>query len=120
MEQVILLLVLTTAASGQYLFQHQQPIAIALQQSLQPVHSAPQTTVPLAHQAVIENSISESQLPMHLIRSKDFLRNPKTADALAKDSWLTNKEMPVFHREADDISRDEIYKIFKNAGFLHS
>ena len=96
----------------------QQPIAYALQAQpslFQPV----QQPAPIAHPAVVDNAIKESQLPDDLIRSNQFYRNPKTADALAKESWFTDKEMPVFNREAEKIPREQIVKIFKNAGFIH-
>lgn len=72
----------------------------------------------LAHPAVVENSIAESRLPPDLLKSHRFYSNPHTAEGLARDSWLTDKEAPVFEREADKISRDQVFKIFKNAGFL--
>lgn len=72
----------------------------------------------LAHPAVVENSIAESQLPPELSKSHRFYSNPHIADALARDSWLTDKEAPVFEREADKIPREQVFKIFKNAGFL--
>lgn len=117
MNFILALATLIGATSAQFLIQ--QPIPYTLQHH-QPIVAAPQPPQSLAHPAVIENAINESHLPAELIRSKSFLRNPKTADALAKDSWLTDKEMPVFDREAEKIPRDQVYKIFKNAGFLHS
>lgn len=72
----------------------------------------------LAHPANVENSIAESQLPPELLKSHRFYSNPATAAALARESWLTDKESPVFDREAEKIPRDQIFKIFKNAGFL--
>lgn len=72
----------------------------------------------LAHPAVVENSIAESQLPPELLKSQRFYSNPHVSEALARDSWLTDREAPVFDREADKIPREQVYKIFKNAGFL--
>lgn len=72
----------------------------------------------LAHPAVVDNTIAESQLPPELLKSNRFYSNPHIAAALARDSWLTEKEAPVFDREAEKIPREQIYKIFKNAGFL--
>lgn len=72
----------------------------------------------LAHPAVIENSIRESELPPELSKSARFYADPKTAAVLAGESWFTNKEMPVFEREADNIPRENIVKLFKNAGFI--
>ncbi|XP_055309940.1 uncharacterized protein LOC129573466 [Sitodiplosis mosellana] len=72
----------------------------------------------LAHPAVVENSIAESRLPSELLKSHRFYSNPHVAEALARDSWLTDKEAPVFDREAEKIPREQVLKIFKNAGFL--
>lgn len=72
----------------------------------------------LAHPAVVENSIREAALPPEFQRSNRFYSNPKIAAALAKDSWLTSKESPVFDREAEKIPREQVFKIFKNAGFI--
>ncbi|XP_057658016.1 uncharacterized protein LOC130894961 [Diorhabda carinulata] len=63
----------------------------------------------IAHPAVVENSKAESQLPPGLLNP--FYKNPVIASALASESWFANKEFPVHHREADNISREEIYKI---------
>jgi len=38
---------------------------------------------------------------------------------LAKESLLTKKEMAVVHREAEKIPREQVYKLFKNAGYLN-
>lgn len=115
MQYLIVLLTIAGISSAQYVVPH-QPIAYALQ----PLASEPAVheVSSLAHRAVIENSFRESQLPAELIRSNHFYRNPKTAEALAKDSWLTDKEMPVFDREAEKIPREQVLKIFKNAGFI--
>lgn len=72
----------------------------------------------LGHPAVIENSILESQYPPELLKSNRFYSNPHIASGLARESWLTSKEAPVFEREADKIPREQVFKIFKNAGFL--
>lgn len=126
MKSIIItfLVIAITTTSAQYLFQQQQPIAYALQPQSSTIHLQqqqlqPQQQISLAHPAVVENSINESHLPAELIRSDTFYRNPKTANALAKDSWLTDKEMPVFEREAEKIPREQVVKIFKNAGFIH-
>lgn len=63
----------------------------------------------LSHPAVVENAIAESQLPPQLLNP--FYKNPVTADALAKQSWFTDKEFPVHHREAEKIPRSKIYEI---------
>lgn len=72
----------------------------------------------LAHPAVVANSIAESELPPELSKSHRFYSNPHVAAGLARSSWLTDKESPVFDREADKIPREQVFKIFKNAGFL--
>ncbi|CAG9862988.1 unnamed protein product [Phyllotreta striolata] len=63
----------------------------------------------LEHPAVVRNSIAESQLPHQL--KNPFYNNPVLASALAQESWFGDKEFPVHHREAERISREEIYKI---------
>lgn len=99
-------------------YQH-QPIAYTLQRNPRLLHPAPVADASqLAHRAVIENSIRESELPSELIRSNQFYSNPRIAAGLAKASWFTEKEMPVFDREAEKIPREQVFKIFKNAGFI--
>ncbi|KAJ8932012.1 hypothetical protein NQ314_015028 [Rhamnusium bicolor] len=71
--------------------------------------SAPQQETDISHPAVVENAIAESQLPSELLNP--FYKNPGIASALAKESWFTNKEFLVRHREAEKIPRQEIYKI---------
>lgn len=80
-------------------------------------HLAP-VSQPYAHPSVIENSVHESQLPPELSKSNRFYKNPHIASALAKESWFTDKEMPVIDREAEKIPRDMVYKLFKNAGWV--
>jgi hypothetical protein len=70
---------------------------------------APQPAETLAHPAVVENAIAESQLPTELLNP--FYKNPAIAAGLAKESWFTNKEYPVHHREAEKIPRSEIFKL---------
>ncbi|KAJ8974099.1 hypothetical protein NQ317_018946 [Molorchus minor] len=77
--------------------------------SLPGIFPASQPPTDLAHPAVVENAIAESQLPPGLLNP--FYKNPAIASALAKESWFTNKESPVRHREAERIPREEIYKI---------
>lgn len=68
------------------------------------------------HPEVLANSIAESQLPPEMLN--DFYKNPAIANMLAKESWFGNKETPVFDRETAKISRSEIYKIFRRAGWI--
>lgn len=70
----------------------------------------------IAHQAVIANNAWEQQLPPNLLKSAKFYGNPRTAEFLAQESWLTDKESPVFSRKAEEIDRMQITKIFHNAG----
>jgi hypothetical protein len=72
----------------------------------------------IEHPAVINSQIWEHSLPSELLKSDKFYSNPKTAARLAADSWFTDKEHPVFDREAEKIERNQINKIFVNAG-LH-
>lgn len=72
----------------------------------------------LAHPAVVANAIAESELPPELSKSHRFYSNPHVAAGLARSSWLTDKEAPVFEREAEKIPREQVFKIFNNAGFL--
>ncbi|XP_060655125.1 uncharacterized protein LOC132790574 [Drosophila nasuta] len=71
-----------------------------------------------AHPSVVQNAQWESELPAELSKSARFYNDPVIAANLAKESLLTRKEMAVVHREAERIPRDQVYKIFKNAGFL--
>uniref|UniRef100_A0A336MT51 CSON003637 protein n=1 Tax=Culicoides sonorensis TaxID=179676 RepID=A0A336MT51_CULSO len=101
-----MLSVIIGAASAQLLIS--QPLPYALQ-----AHRSNS----LAHPVVVANSLAESQLPPQLLN--DQYKNPHIAAALAKESLPINKEMIVFDRETDKIPRDRIFKIFKNAGWVH-
>lgn len=121
---VTLLVVLAVVSICDAQIFHSAPIPYTFQRERQPrilqqlapiaIHDPSE----LAHPAVVENSIREAELPLELQRSNRFYNNPKIAAALAKDSWLTSKESPVFDREADKIPREQVFKIFKNAGFI--
>ncbi|GLV41229.1 uncharacterized protein CBL_04753 [Carabus blaptoides fortunei] len=69
----------------------------------------------LVHQEVALNAEAEAHLPPELLNP--FYKNPRIAAGLAKESWLANKEFPVFHRDTENIPREAIAKIFHNAGF---
>lgn len=71
---------------------------------------------PLAHQAVVDNAIKESNYPPEYINR--FYKNSHVASALAKESELTSKEMLVYDRKAEEIPREQVFKIFKNAGWI--
>ncbi|XP_053956026.1 uncharacterized protein LOC128861711 [Anastrepha ludens] len=113
------------SCSGQIYFHQSTPLAY------QPLHyprySSPQPDFkPIsepnqegyAHPSVVANAEREAQLPAELSKSRRFYSNPHIAAALAKESLLTPKEMPVLDREAEKIDRNEIYKIFHNAGWV--
>lgn len=70
----------------------------------------------LAHRAVVENAIAESQLPSELLNP--FYKNPTIAAGLAKESWFGDKEFPVLHREAEKIPRSEILKVIRRIQHL--
>uniref|UniRef100_A0A1B0D968 Uncharacterized protein n=1 Tax=Phlebotomus papatasi TaxID=29031 RepID=A0A1B0D968_PHLPP len=108
MNAIIAVLLLFGAVSGQFI--QQEPIPLAYYRDATPIHEDP----PLAHPAVVENSLREQQYPAEF--QNNFYKNPHIADALAKESWFTDKEMPVYEREADKIPRGQIVKILKNAG----
>lgn len=63
----------------------------------------------IAHPAVEQNALAESQYAPELLNNQ--YKNPVIAAKLAKESWFTNKEFPVYHREAEKISRHKIYEI---------
>ncbi|XP_044756343.1 uncharacterized protein LOC123314938 [Coccinella septempunctata] len=63
----------------------------------------------IAHPEVVQTALAESQYPPELLN--DQYKNPVIAAKLAKESWFTNKEFPVHHREAEKISRQKIYEI---------
>ncbi|XP_030247063.1 uncharacterized protein LOC108652294 [Drosophila navojoa] len=71
-----------------------------------------------AHPSVVKNAQWESELPHELSKSARFYDDPVIAANLAKESLLTRKEMAVIHREAEKIPREQVYKLFKNAGYL--
>lgn len=71
-----------------------------------------------SHPSVVRNALWESELPAELSKSARFYNDPIIAANLAKESLLTRKEMAVVHREAEKIPREQVYKLFKNAGYL--
>ncbi|KAH8343190.1 hypothetical protein KR059_006274 [Drosophila kikkawai] len=72
-----------------------------------------------AHPSVVRNAQWEAELPPELSKSARFYNDPVIAANLAKESLLTRKEMAVVHREAEKIPREQVYKLFKNAGYLN-
>lgn len=71
-------------------------------------------TQSLAHRDVVLNAQSEAQLPPHLLNP--FYKNPRVAEALAKESWFGPGEMLVRERESEKIPRTSIFSVLKNAG----
>lgn len=114
MKLILALSALFCAASAQVYLQQPIPYGFHAQPTQ---HVIKKVTSPLAHRAVIENSIRESQYPKEYLNK--FYDNPRVAAGLAEASWLTDKEMPVFEREADKVSREEIFKIINHAQFVH-
>lgn len=92
------------------LYFHSSPLTYAASEPLGQYHR------PLAHQAVVDNAIRESHYPPEYINR--FYKNPHIASALAKESELTSKEMLVYDRKAEEIPRDQVFKIFRNAGWI--
>ncbi|KAJ2949045.1 hypothetical protein O0L34_g5986 [Tuta absoluta] len=72
--------------------------------------------LPPPHPAVVQVRREEEQLPFYL-RSR-ALWNPNLQEVLPLSSLLHEGETPVFDREADHVSRQEIYNILTHAGFL--
>lgn len=63
---------------------------------------------------VVINAEQEAQLPAHLLNP--FYKNPRVAEALAKESWFGPGEMLVNDRETQKIPRTRIFSVLKNAG----
>lgn len=113
MKCIVLIIAVIGAVSAQYV-----PIPY-VHQSLEPapIHEVQEENFrPLAHPAVVENARREAEYPPEW--TNDQYKNPKIAEALARESWFTDKEMPVFDRVAEKIPREQVFKLFKNAGFI--
>lgn len=115
-----ILVVVIAAVCGTAFAQYGVPLPY-VHQSLEPapIHEMPDERLPaasLAHPAAIETAERESRYPADW--TNDQYKNPRIAAALAKESWFTDKEMPVFNRVADTIPREQVFKLFKNAGFI--
>ncbi|KAK9511416.1 hypothetical protein O3M35_000077 [Rhynocoris fuscipes] len=111
-QLLILLAVCLCWAAGQ-VFLPQLSVAIqppALQQQL--TYHDP--TRPLAHRDVLLNAEAEAQLPSHLLNP--FYKNPRIAEALAKESWFGPGEVHVTQRETEKIPRTKVVSVLKNAG----
>ncbi|KPJ08432.1 hypothetical protein RR48_12185 [Papilio machaon] len=71
---------------------------------------------PPPHPAVVQVRLEEERLPEDL--RSPALRNPHLQEILPLTSVLHEGEKPVFQREADTVSRREIYNILTHAGFI--
>jgi hypothetical protein len=69
-----------------------------------------------AHPAVLQNAANEALLPPHLLNP--FYRTPRVRDALAHSSWFGPGEKVVKTREAEKISRSQIYNVLVHAGLI--
>ncbi|BES92901.1 Hypothetical protein NTJ_05710 [Nesidiocoris tenuis] len=110
---------LLVAVSGQFLPQYIQPPPIAQPLTYhQPIAASSRLvgapSQSLAHPAVVINAEQEAQLPAHLLNP--FYKNPRVAEALAKESWFGPGEMLVNDRETQKIPRTRIFSVLKNAG----
>ncbi|EEB17686.1 conserved hypothetical protein [Pediculus humanus corporis] len=77
---------------------------------VEPIH----TNKGLAHKDVVLNAEHEARLPQELLNP--FYKNPRIAEALAKESWFGPGEEHVANREAEKIPRLEVIKLLKQAG----
>ncbi|GLV34721.1 uncharacterized protein CBL_09202 [Carabus blaptoides fortunei] len=72
----------------------------------------------VAHRAVLANAAQEAQLPPHLLNP--FYKDPRIREALARESWFGPGERPVWERQAEKISRREIYTVLNHAGLIRT
>lgn len=70
------------------------------------------------HRAVLAAQEEEAKLPPHLLNG--FYKNPRLRQELARHSWIGPGEEPVYSREAEKISRKDIYNVLNHAGFVRS
>ncbi|CAK1580234.1 unnamed protein product [Parnassius mnemosyne] len=73
-------------------------------------------SIPPPHPAVVAVREEEEHLPTHL--RSPALHNPHLQEILPLTSLLHSGEKPVYHREADSVSRREIYDILTHAGLF--
>ncbi|EDW37791.1 GL15072 [Drosophila persimilis] len=99
-------------------FFYHQALGLPSTHSFEPANPYQGYATADAHPSVVRNAQWESELPAELSKSARFYNDPVVAANLAKASLLTTKEMAVVHREAEKIPRDQVYKLFKNAGWL--
>ncbi|KAH8413565.1 hypothetical protein KR009_012291, partial [Drosophila setifemur] len=70
----------------------------------------------LQHIAVVENAAWEQTLPQQF--QNPFYKTPRVRDALARSSWFGPGEEVVYDRQAEKISRMEIYNVLSHAGLI--
>ncbi|SPP85364.1 uncharacterized protein LOC117587176 [Drosophila guanche] len=99
-------------------FYYNQALGLPATHSFEPANPYQGYATADAHPSVVRNAQWESELPAELSKSARFYNDPVIAANLAKASLLTTREMAVVHREAEKIPRDQVYKLFKNAGYL--
>ncbi|XP_028043081.1 uncharacterized protein LOC114252695 [Bombyx mandarina] len=68
------------------------------------------------HPDVVAVRQQEEHLPPHL--RSPVLHNPNLQEVLPLTSLLHNGEKLVYEREANKVSRNEIYNILTHAGFI--
>lgn len=115
-RQLCLLLGCLSLAKAQF-FYH-QALGLTAKASYEPESQYVGFATADAHPSVVRTAQWESELPAELSKSARFYNDPIIAAGLAKESLLTRKEMAVVHREAEKIPREQVYKLFKNAGYL--
>lgn len=113
----LLAMIAVSSVRGQF-FYHQALGLPAAAHSYEPASQYQGYATADAHPSVVRNAQWESELPPELSKSAKFYNDPVIAANLAKESLLTKKEMAVVHREAEKIPREQVYKLFKNAGWL--
>ncbi|EDV39653.1 uncharacterized protein Dana_GF24370, isoform B [Drosophila ananassae] len=112
----LLAMIAVSSVRGQF-FYH-QALGLPAAHSYEPASQYQGYATADAHPSVVRNAQWESELPPELSKSAKFYNDPVIAANLAKESLLTKKEMAVVHREAEKIPREQVYKLFKNAGWL--
>ncbi|XP_026327649.1 sodium channel protein Nach-like [Hyposmocoma kahamanoa] len=74
------------------------------------------TPIPPPHPVVVAVRQEEELLPLYLKSPHNF--NPHLQQILPLTSLLHHGEKPVYHRDTDDVSRQEVYNILTHAGFI--
>ncbi|KAH8301098.1 hypothetical protein KR018_001790 [Drosophila ironensis] len=113
-----LLAIAASSVRGQFFYHQALGLPPATTHSFEPASQYQGYATADAHPSVVRNAQWEAELPAELSKSARFYNDPVIAANLAKESLLTKKEMAVVHREAEKIPREQVYKLFKNAGWL--